>query len=595
MALALIVGCGGDEESYSPGASGSSGSSGSGASGGTGATGGSGGGDAGLDSGDASIPDDGSTEGSSPDDGSVPDASPLFDAGNYIPYQPPCGNTPSTKTIGNWDVVPGQVFDGAFQVGVVAFHEYGVDVSFTVNGNLVGRVENPAYNPRTRVWEYWVELNASDYADGPITVGATIEPDCSDHISRDLQDLQLYANAGGSLSTTSKKWVDCADGDDASGDGTENAPYATIEKGVVEVETGGKVLLKAGSCYTMTQLYNAANHDRWTTVQPAPGVTRDQVKILGSGPNSNGRFGENNIRWKDVQLYKDVDPGYSTIFYMESGHWIWFDGAEIFDAKGQWSGGDVMGGNSGYRVYSTGSLVRDVQNVTGVCGFCRDVEMRDIGSDIFRAHSGIMAINTTITGIDHGTTSAHPDFFQLYAPGGHVENIVIYNTKVTNMGAQGIFGGEGTLRDVAFVNLLMEKDPASSALMSQISGDWGHVLLWHVTTVDSSFWLRNASQLADFWVQNNVWHTFHSASGADLPGSTIDYNLFRNLNWDQPAPMGTHAIEGDPQFVDESVDDYRLSSGSPAKGAGIPLPGVPVDLDGKLYDGTAPNLGAYAE
>ena len=569
--FAFAVGCGSDEAS-SP----------------SGTTGGS---DAGADSGagDSSTSQDGST----PEDSSTGDSP--FDAGNYVPYQPACGNTPSTKTIGNWDVVPGQVFDGTFGVGVVAFHEYGVDVSFAVNGSALSTVENPSYNPRTGVWEYWVELDASDYADGPITVRATINADCPEHVSRELEELELIANAGGTFSTTSQKWVDCATGDDDSGDGSETAPYATIEKGVAEVETGGTVLLAAGTCYRLTSLYDAANHERWTTVQPAPGVTRDQVQILAAGPDSTGRFGENNIRWKDVQIYKDVDPGYSTVFYMESGHWVWFDGAELFDAKGQWSGGCVMGGNSGYKVYSTGSLLRDVQNVTGMCGFCRDVEMRDIGSDIFRASSGIMAINTTITGIDVGTTSAHPDFFQLYAPDGNVENIVIYNTKVTNMGAQGIFGGEGTLRDVAFVNLLMEKDPSDSALLSQITGDWGHVLLWHVTTVDSGFYLRETSQLADFWVQNNVWHSFHAGAATDLPGSTIDYNLFRNLNWDQPSPMGTNTVEGDPQFIDESTDDYQLSPGSPAKGAGVPLPGVPVGLDGKLYDSAAPNLGAFAQ
>ena len=586
VALALVAGCGGSDDE-TPANNGAAGS------------------DAGSDTGsggDGSVPNDGSpsdgatNDGATPNDGSTPDdGSTPIDAGNYVPYQPPCGNTPSTKVIGNWDVVPGQVFDGSFGVGVVAFHEYGVDVVFTVNGAPVATVENPSYNARTGVWEYWVELDAADYADGSITVGATIEPDCPDHLSRQLEDLQLYANAGGSLSTGSEKWVDCTNGSDQSGDGSESSPYATIEKGVVEVATGGTVRLAAGSCYTMTKLYASANHDRWTTVEPAPGVTRDQVQIVGSGPNSDGRFGENNIRWKDVQIYKDVAPGHSTIMYLESGHRVWFDGAELYDANGQWNGGSVIGGNNPYRVYSTDGVLRDVENVTGVCGFCRGLDVRNIGSDIFRAASNIMAINTTIKGIDIGTTSAHPDLFQLYAPGGNVENIVIYNTKVTDMGAQGIFGGEGTLRDVAFVNLLMEKDPASSALMSQISGDWGHVLLWHVTTVDSTFWLRDTSQIANFWVQDNAWQMFHASAATDLSGSTIDHNLFRVLNWNQPAPMGTNAIEGDPLFADEATDDYHLTNGSPAQGAGVPLPGVPVDLEGKLYDSTAPNLGAFAD
>lgn len=573
--LTLAAGCGGDEDDAGSSPAGSAGAAGqdAGASD-TGASGSAG------SPADSSVPEDGST---------------TPDAGSYVPYQPPCGDTPSTKVIGNWDVVPHQTFDGTFGVGVVAFHEYGVDVAFTVDGTPLETVENPSFNPRTGVWEYWVELSASDYADGPVTLGATIEPDCPDHLSRTLEDLTLYANAGGSLTTDSVKWVDCASGSDETGTGSESAPYATIEKGVAEVASGGTVQLAAGSCYTLTSQYDSAHHDRWTTVQPAPGVSRDQVQILSEGPGSTGRFGEDMIRWKDVQIRKDVEPGYSTMFYMESGHRVWFDGAEIYDANGQWNGGNVMGGNSPYWVYSTNAVIRDVQNMTGMCGFCRGLEVRNIGSDIFRARSNIMSIGMTVEGIDVGETSAHPDFFQLYAPDGHVENIVIYNTKVTNMGAQGIFGGEGTLRDVAFVNLLMEKDPADSALMSQITGDWGHVLLWHVTTVDSSFFLRETGSLADFWVQNNVWHRFHAGEQTDLPGSTIEYNLVRDLTWNQPAPLGTHAIEGDPLFEDESGDDYRLSSGSPARGAGVPLPGVPVDIEGKLYDSTAPNLGAFAD
>jgi len=172
---------------------------------------------------------------------------------------------------------------------------------------------------------------------------------------------------------------------------------------------------------------------------------------------------------------------------------------------------------------------------------------------------------------------------------------VIYNTLVTDMGAQGIFGGEGNLSDVAFVNLVMEKDPPDSALTSQLTGNWDHVLLWHVTTVDSGFLLRDLTNLTNFWVQNNVWHNFHAGATTSLTDSVIDHNLFRNLVWDQPEPMGTNAIQDDPLFVDEALDNYRLSAESPAKGAGVPLPGVPADIEGNLFHALHPNLGAFAD
>lgn len=528
------------------------------------------------------------------------DAPTVTDAGKpdgygYVPYQPPCGKTPATKVIGNWDLVPQQIFAGTLQVGVVAFHEYGADVAFTVDGKPLATVKHPSLNPRTGVYEHWVALKAGDYKDGAITLGATILPDCPGHSSRKLKDVVLYADSGGTQASSKVAWVDCAKGSDGSGQGTKASPYTTIEKGLVAVGSGGTVQLAAGTCYKLTKLYPSAKLTRWTTVRPAPGVSRSQVQILAEGPGSDGRFGEDMVRWKDVQIYKDVAAGYSTVFYLESGHSVWFDGAELFDKKGPWNGGSVMGGNSPYHVYSTGAVIRDIQNMTGICGFCRGLTAKKIGSDVFRASSNIFSVNMTIAGIDKGSTSAHPDFFQLYAPGGTVENIVIYNTHVTDMGAQGIFGGEGNLRDVAFVNLLMEKDPPSSALTSQLSGNWEHVLLWHVTTMDSGFLIKTPSSLKNFWVQNNVWHNFHSGATTSLPGSEISHNLFRNLVWNQPKPMGTDAIKGDPKFVDESKDDYRLSSASPARGVGVPLPGVPADIKGKLYHATKPNLGAFAD
>jgi hypothetical protein len=60
---------------------------------------------------------------------------------------------------------------------VVAFHEAGVDLVFGVNGNSLPIVEAPTFNERTNVYEYWVELDASDYADGPVVLSATAYPD----------------------------------------------------------------------------------------------------------------------------------------------------------------------------------------------------------------------------------------------------------------------------------------------------------------------------------------------------------------------------------------------------------------------------------
>lgn len=558
-----LCGCGSDETTGETGGAGDSGAAGSGGAGGSTATGGSSGNTTGGQAG-AEV--------------------------NPPAFHPQCDDLPATRVIGNWDVVPYQRFTGSFEVGVVAFHERGLDVVLSVNGAEVARVGDPTRNPRTGVYEYWHALEASDFPDGEVEVTATLEPDCDGHLPRELDPLVLIADAGGSMTNATQKWVDCAAGSD-SNDGTETAPFATIEKGLVEAGSGGTVLLAAGDCYVLTTDLPSAGLDRWTTVMPAAGVPREQVRIMADGPGSTGRFGEDFVRWSNVQLVKDVDPGYSTMMYMESGHHVWFDGAELIDLRGKWNGGQIMGGNTPYHAYYTDTVIREFQNTQ--LAFNRNVTVEGLGSDALRAYGGLMSIGLTIRGIDRGETDAHPDFIQFYNPDGVTENVVVYNAAVYDMGAQGIFGGPGEIRDVAVVNLLMEKDPPDSALISQISGSWNHALFWHITTVDSGMLLREPEGQSNFFIQNCLWDAISAGDAVTLPGFFIDHNHVTRLTWDQPGPMGTNATVGDPLFTDETGDDYTLQSGSPAAGTGTPLPGVPADLNGTWYDGQAPSIGAF--
>ncbi len=517
------------------------------------------------------------------------------DSGPKTPEGPGCrGNLTPTQAIGNWDVVPLQRFDGVFEVGVVGFHEEGIDVVFYADGVELMRVNDPTLNPRTGVHEYWVALDAADYPDGAVTLTATLEPDCEGHLPRELAPLTLYANSGGSLTNDNITWADCVNGDDDTGDGSESAPFRTIERAYVEVGEGGTVHLAAGQCYALTADLDSAGYTLWTTVRPGPGVTREEVSILTYGPDdtSTGRFGEDMVRWQQVRLYKDVEPGYSTLFYFETDHHVWFDGAELYDARGQWNGGNPLNGNRPFHAYYTDSYVHDLQNAG--YSFGRNMVLENIGSDVFRGSSGLMSINLVVYGIDCGTTEAHPDFFQFYNPDSTVDNVVVYNAQVYDMGAQGIFGGPGAMRNVAFVNLLMEKDPADSAMISQITGDWDHVLLWHVTTVDAGFFLRETAQLRNFFIQNCQFHTLHAGDATTLPTFTIERNHVADLVWDQPEPMGLHPSVGDPLFADEPADDYHLTASSPATNAGAPLPGVVVDVEGTPYDTENPSLGCFA-
>src|SRR5207342_2963595 len=194
--------------------------------------------------------------------------------------------------------------------------------------------------------------------------------------------------------------------------------------------------------------------------------------------------------------------------------------------------------------------------------------------DVFRGESDLFSVNLAVNVIDSGTTDAHPDFFQFYNPDSTVDNVILYNTRVYGMGAQGLFGGPGQMRNIAFVNLLMEKRPADSDLISQFTGDWDHVLLWHLTTADAGIFLRETAQMRNvFIVDNNLASLIGDATM--LSGFHIDYNRIGALSWDMTDPLGTHVSVGDQGFRDAAHSDYHPASGGPVIHAGTPLPGVP--------------------
>lgn len=505
----------------------------------------------------------------------------------------------ATQVIANWDVVPFQRISQPFKAGVVAFHETGADVEFRINGESAGRVADPAWNDQTGVFEYWVEINPARYADGPLTVSATAYPDGEGHESRTLNDLTLYADAGNSLITHDVKWADADNGSDATGDGSEANPYQTIKKAVLSVGDGGTVYLKAGTNYTLQSIGGAA-FTYWTTVTCAPGLAADDVHIgtyLVYDPASTGRYGKSGIRWGSVSFYCDRAPGWGSLFYLNTGHRTWFDGSVFYDKNGRWANTTTFNG-SGSDPYCTDCYAHDLMNVNNTGILQRNMRYERIASDIFRGQDHLTAINIEIRLIDSGETGAHPDFFQFYNndPADTMENIIVYNCKAYDMKAQGIFGSKlGGAKDVAFVNLLLEKDPPSSSLTSQVSGSMNHVLLWNATLVDQTFAFRDGTEGMLNWdVRNCVFNTLSAGTATSIATCVIDYNHISKLTWEQKSPLGTGATVGDPLFVDYDNDDYRLQASSPAYRTGTPLPGVPADVDGYLYNPVNPNRGAFS-
>ncbi len=130
------------------------------------------------------------------------------------------------KPIAQWDVPEYQEFTTDFKIGVVASHRDGVQkVTFYCEGNSgisIQDVTTPSMNPRTNVFEYWVNLKvASGYFDlvgGDIEVYAEVFPGAPSTQTRVI-GRRLVANPNNILQTTQAKifWDKSAAGDGNDG------------------------------------------------------------------------------------------------------------------------------------------------------------------------------------------------------------------------------------------------------------------------------------------------------------------------------------------------------------------------------------------
>ena len=487
----------------------------------------------------------------------------------------------AARPVARWDVVPGQHLGETFNVGVCAFHVEGVKVEFRVGGALVHTAESPTLNTRTNVWEFWFPLDPSAYADGPLAVDARAIPLAAGHESYDLPTLNLYANSGGSLGSSTVKWADAAGGSD-SNPGTEALPYKTLAKAVQNTPSGGTVYLKAGS-YASQSLGGGSARPYWTTIAAAPGVDRDLVEV---GP---GRPGTQRLKWTNLTLFADYTGGYYTILIGENGnHSVWIDNVKTWNKRGRWAASAITFGNR-YVSYVTGGVTTEMANGPGG-SLIRNHQLLRICSDAWTG-GGRLIVNCSCIDIDRGPTDAHPDFHQSYSPApAWCENVILYNVRGYECISQGLFGHR--LRNSAFVNLLFEK--YNTVMYSQYSEEMENVLYLHMDILYQSWLWRGAGDSAldatDLKLYNNVFQNMGLAEDATDDGLDIDHNHFV----DPTHTMGTHVTTGTAGYVDPATNDYRIADTSPAWGTGRPLQCVPADIDGNPYHPTARNRGCYA-
>lgn len=576
--------------------------------------------DGGGDSGPDDTPGEGEID--PPDDsGGEPDGNPSGVAPLLLPgtgwagptvvngmHGDPTVDGADAKAIARWDVVPYQTITGSFEVGVVAFHYGGIErVDFAVNGGPWQSVYTMTYNERTRVMEWVARLDSATLPDGPVEVRAIAYPEngvprvlggelVPDSVKNGEHSLFLASNDGGSL-PEEKSYVSPT-GSDTDGDGSEARPYASIMKAVKSISDrsggtadGGTVYLMEGDHQWGSYAYAllTTNSNRWLTVEPAPGLTKDDVRIAGS----------NSPRWWDgirlpLQRIRDVTIVHPTsISSTSGGAGIWLEDC-LFIGPGPETDGDYASA-TGYHpineakfsargVYVTDTNFEDVKRPSIEWTLARNVEFHRIGLDAF--FNPRMLLNCEVHDQGNAGNVGHRDVIQFFQGS---DNTIIYGFEaVDNIIGQPIFSrgfdGDRRMDNAAFVNVIIDHAEWDGGVhKSQWQQNSDHVLFWHVTLLNNPLLVRDdgadVTRLTNFSVRNSVLETLvYTATGQPVEALDFRDNHFIDTTSYLAISPGRVLSLGDPMFQNRPALDYRPAQGSPLVDR-VDTRLVPIDLN----------------
>ncbi len=352
-----------------------------------------------------------------------------------------CSTLFAARPVVRWDVVPYQRVSETFKVGVVAFHEKGVDVAFTVNGRKAWTAKRPSRNERTGVTEYVFPFDPAKYADGPVTIGATVKSE--GEMPYELPALPLYANAGKTLGSSDVVWVDAVNGNEFA-HGTKEEPYRSLKQGVQKAGDGGTVYLMAGE-YDLKLVGGGLTREYWTLVTTAPGVKAGEVKVAG------GRSGTEKLLCRNLDIFCDVDSGETgAVVYGEGGATMaWFDDCRISNAKGR-TGGVVRPFGNDLRAFVTGGET-SAMTFGPNAELVRKHVVKDVCGDAL--YGGLLAVNVTVSDINPEDSPVNDcSLYQGFAqPPKWVEDVILYNIRATDCNSRGLVGRQ--VKNAAFVNI----------------------------------------------------------------------------------------------------------------------------------------------
>lgn len=171
-----------------------------------------------------------------------------------------------------------------------------------------------------------------------------------------------------------------------------------------------------------------------------------------------------------------------------------------------------------------------------------------------------------------------------YSSGGsyyytNVKDVEFYNNTIVNCVGAGLYLGSNNIGAVNSHNKF-----------------YNNILYNNYDGVGYQLYIREFSNIDTLSFKNNLLYhpsytdvVYYAKDVAgDLKYTVTEFNA-RNL-----AATDTIAnnIGGNPLFLDEGTQDYHLTDGSPAVGAGISIAGYTTDLDGETWDSPR-SVGVY--
>jgi hypothetical protein len=386
-----------------------------------------------------------------------------------------------------------------------------------------------------------------------------------------------------------------ADGDDATGDGSADLPWQTIQRAADAVGPGDTVLVRPGIYTDAVEMYDVAGTaDAPVTVKAdgpgvvidASGVERDAVLI---GTSSY-------VVWEDFRIENAPRAGlrvsesdHVTVrgnVLADNGTWgIFTDFADdlLIEGNESFGAGEEHGiyvSNSGDRPVLRGNVVRD--NFASGIQLNADVTMGGDG-----VISGAMIEGNLITGNGGGGGAAiNLDGVE----GATVRNNVVADTHATGIALFQNGGAICSSDTLVQHNTVLVADDGRWAVTIPNDGCTGNRLEGNILHSEESY--RGAINVAPGSMEGLVsdHNVLEDRFTTDDGESVIAFAEWQALGFDASSTLATP----DELFVDPAAGDLRLKPGCPGVDAVEPIPSVTDDIEGNPRpQGTRSNAGAY--